>query len=79
MYQGVLGSVVQYDELTFRGSLKEGFIWGTIEAVAGQGTPASAKDEAMQKINRTTERRIQRSQFETLCPHMPFRIGLEAR
>ena len=49
MYQGILGSIVQYDELTFRDSLKEGFILGTIEAVAGQGTLASAEDEAMQK------------------------------
>ena len=49
MDQGILGIIAQYDELTFRSPLKEGFTWGAIEAAARQNNSASADIEAIQE------------------------------
>lgn len=39
MDRGALGTIAKYDELTFRGSLHDGFSWGVCEAAGRQTSP----------------------------------------
>ena len=67
MDQGILGSLAKYDELTFKGPLKQGFSMGAIEAAARQDI-ASANDKAHKHLIAQLNAEYEESGFNHVVP-----------